>query len=271
MLKNFLITDENVSEYASKIGQWIKSKVEEANRKGVVLGMSGGIDCSVVARLCQIGDVDCHLVIMPYENSMLSDGSLNSANELIEKFNFKHHIFNINTTWNSIALTFYGDYDKELKMLSDANLKARIRMVYLYQIAQLEHRFVIGTGNLSERFTGYCTKWGDSACDLNPLGNLTKREVYTLARFLEIPESIINRPPSAGLWVGQTDEEEMGFTYNELDDFILNGTSGKVPIDVVIKERNNMSQHKLNPIPMFDVDWVKVWKFHSEELKKKNV
>ena len=248
MFKEFLITEENVSEYANNIGNWIADMVVQNNRRGVVLGMSGGVDCCVVARLCQIANVDCYLIMLPYQNNMLNDDSFYHSKYLIEKFGFRSSLYDIKDAVNNIS-DDCACYPEKLLVLG--NIKARVRMTYLYTIAQEEQRFVIGTSNLSERFTGYCTKWGDMACDLNPLGNLTKREVYVLARYLEVPDSIINKPPSAGLWVGQTDENELGFSYEELDDFILNGTSGLKPIDVVIMERYNMSQHKRNPIPMF--------------------
>jgi len=110
---------------------------------------------------------------------------------------------------------------------------------------------VIGTGNLAERTVGYFTKWGDGACDLNPLAMLTKQEVRTLARFLEVPDCIIAKQPSAGLWEGQTDEDELGMTYQQIDAYIINGTSGNPETDRKIEDRIAMSAHKLAPIPIF--------------------
>jgi NAD+ synthase len=124
-------------------------------------------------------------------------------------------------------------------------------MTYLYQLAQVSGRFVIGTGNLAERTVGYFTKWGDGASDLNPLGMLTKQEVYTLARFLEVPDCIIDKKPSAGLWDGQTDEKELGMSYAQIDAYIINGTSGNDEIDRKIEGRKAQTAHKHATIPIF--------------------
>lgn len=116
----------------------------------------------------------------------------------------------------------------------------------------INNLLVIGTGNLSERTVGYFTKWGDGACDINPMGMLTKREVYILAKYLQVPECIINKKPSAGLWEGQTDEEELGIKYEQIDEFILKGTSGNEEVDKVIKIKNERAMHKLKQIPIFN-------------------
>ena len=253
-MKTFFINEKNVAEYAEKIAAWIKEKVGQAQRKGVVLGMSGGIDCSVVARLCQIGEVDVHLVLMPYDNDMKNTQSSSHAMILIEKFNFSYHIFDIKPAVDALTIPVDSPYCESSpanRELGCANIRPRMRMTYLYQLAQLNSRFVIGTGNLSERTVGYFTKWGDGACDLNPLGMLTKQEVYTLARYLKVPACIIDKKPSAGLWEGQTDEDELGMTYRQIDDYIINGTSGNPKTDRKIEERIAMSAHKHAQIPLF--------------------
>ena len=252
--KTFKIDDNNVAEYTKKIAAWIQNRVKSANRTGVVLGMSGGIDCSVVSRLCQVADVKIHLVMMPCGDDMTNSKSHNHVLELIEKFNFDHHIYNIQLAVDALRITnpeFLSEVDKANQELSLANLRPRVRMTYLYQLAQLWGRFVVGTGNLAERTVGYFTKWGDGACDFNPLAMLTKQEVYTLARHLGVPDCIINKQPSAGLWEGQTDEDELGMTYAQIDAFILNGTSGNKEIDTLIEHRMAMSTHKFDSVPIF--------------------
>ena len=253
-MKTFLINEKNVAEYAEKISAWIKEKVEQAQREGVVLGMSGGIDCSVVARLCQIGGVDVHLVLMPCDDDMKNTQSSNHAMILIEKFNFSYHIFDIKPAVDALTIPVdspYCESGSANREMSCANIRPRVRMTYLYQLAQINRRFVIGTGNLSERTVGYFTKWGDGASDLNPLGMLTKKEVYTLARYLEVPDCIIDKKPSAGLWEGQTDEDELGMTYGQIDEYIINGTSENQKTDRKIEERIAMSAHKHAQIPLF--------------------
>lgn len=254
--KNFVITEENVKEYCEKIGKWVKEKVENARANGVVLGMSSGVDCSTASRLCQNAGINTHLVLMPYGEDMNNSKSYQDAMELINKFKFDYHIFDIKPAVDSLQIQAASKILKNATeaniRLSKANISPRMRMTYLYQYAQINNLLVIGTGNLSERTVGYFTKWGDGACDINPIGMLTKKEVYILAKYLQVPESIINKKPSAGLWEGQTDEEELGIKYEQIDEFILNGTSGNEEIDALIKTKNEKIIHKLEPIPIFN-------------------
>lgn len=254
--KNFVITEENVKQYCDEIGEWIRTNVENAKVNGVVLGMSSGVDCSTVARLCQNAGINTHLVLMPYGEDMNNSKSYSDAMELINNFNFDYHIFDIKPAVDSIQISSDSDFFKNANPinveLSKANIRPRVRMTYLYQYAQINNLLVIGTGNLSERTVGYFTKWGDGACDINPMGMLTKKEVYILAKHLQVPECIINKKPSAGLWEGQTDEEELGIKYEQIDEFILNGTSGNEENDKLIKMKNERAMHKLKQIPIFN-------------------
>ena len=245
-MKSFFINEQNVAGYADDIAAWIKEKIDQAHCNGVVLGMSGGVDCSVVARLCQLVRVDTYLVLMPYGDDMKNTKSEEHSMILIEKFNFPYHIFDVKPAVD--ALTIRSDVARHV---ATANIRPRVRMTYLYQFAQLNGRLVIGTSNLSERTVGYFTKWGDGVCDLNPLAMLTKQEVYTLARYLEVPECIIEKKPSAGLWDGQTDEDELGLTYAQIDAYILDNTSGSPETDRKIEERIAASAHKHAPIPFY--------------------
>ena len=250
-MKTFEIDNQNVAQYADLISAWIK---EKTGGRGVVLGMSGGIDCSVVARLCQIAEVDVHLVLLPCGDDMKNTQSSRHAMELIEKFNFAYHIFDIKPAVDAllIATGSSGSGNSATNLaLARANIRPRVRMTCLYQFAQINSRLVIGTGNLSERTVGYFTKWGDGASDLNPLGLVTKQEVYLLARYLQIPNSIVDKKPSAGLWDGQTDEDELGMTYEQIDAYINNDTSGNPETDRKIEKRIEMSKHKNSKIPVF--------------------
>jgi len=246
--KNFVINEDNVEEYVNKISNWIKTKVESANSKGVVLGMSSGVDCSVVARLCQEAKINTHLILMPYGESMSKTESYIHAMELINKFGFEYSVFDIKPAVDALKI---NKEEAVSVSLAEANIRPRVRMTDLYQYAQINNVLVIGTGNLSERTIGYFTKWGDGGCDLNPIANITKREVYILAMYLGIPDSIINKKPSAELWEGQNDEDEIGISYDMLDEYILNGTSGDADIDKLIESKKQKAMHKLNPIPTF--------------------
>jgi len=194
---------------------------------------------------------------MPYGNDMTNSKSYSDAIELINKFNFDYHIFDIKPAVDNLQIPESSEIlenaSKTNIELSRANIRPRVRMTYLYQYAQINNFLVIGTSNLSERTVGYSTKWGDGASDLNPLGMITKREVYILAKYLQVPECIINKKPSAGLWEGQTDEEELGIKYEQIDEFILNGTSGDEQTDNLIRIKNEKAMHKLNPIPIFNL------------------
>lgn len=265
--KNFIITEKNVEEYCNKIGLWVKKHIEATCLNGVVLGMSGGVDCSVVARLCQNIGINTHLILMPYGNDMDNSKSYTDAMELINKFKFDYHIFDIKPAVDAVQIPNDSGVlkvsVKENLELAKANIRPRIRMTYLYQCAQINNLLVVGTSNLSERTVGYSTKWGDGASDLNPLGMITKREVYILAKYLGVPDSIISKKPSAGLWEGQTDEEELGIKYEQIDEFIFKGTSGDEKTDNIIKLKNERAMHKLKQIPIFNEE-----KINSERFKR---
>jgi len=164
------------------------------------------------------------------------------------------------------------------QLLSRINIAPRIRAGMLYQIGQLESRRVVGTDNLAEQVTGYFTKWGDGAYDFNPLKYCTKSEVYILARELGVTREIVAKPPSAGLFGGQTDEEEMGLTYRDLDAWIMNGTCGNRDTDRQIQTRYDATAHKREMPYAYDGpkitgvsfgsrdDWTQVPEINLEEL-----
>lgn len=251
--KKFIIKQENVQDYCKKMGDWIKEHIENAKADGVVLGMSSGVDCSTVAALCSKNNINVHLILMPYGDNMQKTKNYRDAMELIDKFKFDYHIFDIKPAVDSLEISNETNKNEIILNLAKANIRPRIRMTYLYEYAQINNLLVIGTGNLSERTVGYFTKWGDGASDLNPMGMLTKKEVYILAKYLGVPDCIINKKPSADLWEGQTDEEELGISYSQIDEYILNGTCGNKKIDEIIKLKHEKTNHKLKPIPIFNL------------------
>ena len=251
--KKFIIKQENVQDYCKKMGDWIKESIENAKVNGVVLGMSSGVDCSTVAALCSKNNINVHLILMPYGDNMQKTKNYRDAMELIDKFKFDYHIFDIKPAVDSLEISNETNKNEIILNLAKANIRPRIRMTYLYEYAQINNLLVIGTGNLSERTVGYFTKWGDGASDLNPMGMLTKKEVYILAKYLGVPDCIINKKPSADLWEGQTDEEELGISYSQIDEYILNGTCGNKKIDEIIKLKHEKTNHKLKPIPIFNL------------------
>jgi len=207
---------------ARKLTAWIKDTVLEAGCRGIVLGMSGGIDSSVLAALCIKAFPDSTLgLIMPCYS--IDEDSVH-AEAAAKQFSIPVKTVVLDGIYDALLQTL-PDFksDASLSRLAQANLKARLRMITLYYTANQMKYLVAGSGNRSEITVGYFTKHGDSGVDILPLGNLVKKEVRELARFLKIPPEIIDKPPSAGLWAGQTDEAEMGFTYESLDQYILTG------------------------------------------------
>jgi len=199
----------NEKQKIAKIIQFLKKQI---GNKPVVIGLSGGIDSALVAYLAvkALGSKKVFGLIMPSTTNNKDD--LRLAKQVAQKNHILYSIFNIQSILNSYQMIIRS---KDLKI--NGNLKARIRMSLLYTKANEINGMVLGTGNKSELMTGYFTKYGDGGVDLLPIGDLYKTEVRQLANYLNIPKEIIDRPPTAGLWEGQTDEKEMGITYETLD------------------------------------------------------
>ncbi len=237
-------------QIADKLTNWIKEKVTAAGLKGVVLGMSGGIDSSVIAVLSKQAFPDSSLGLVMPCHSIGQDEQ--DAMALAHKFEIKTQKVALDSVYDSLVQLISGGMDAPLSNLTQANIKARLRMTTLYAYANQLNYLVVGSGNRSELVTGYFTKYGDSGVDILPLGNLVKTQVRELAVYLGVPEVIITKPPSAGLWHGQTDENEMGLTYREIDDYLLNDEATDI-ISQKIEAMFAKSEHKRNtpPIPDF--------------------
>jgi NAD+ synthase len=189
--------------------EFLSQEVRKTGLKKVVVGLSGGIDSAVVAVLAHraFGD-DLLCVKMPSHYS--SQSSLDDADELCNVFSLRSEI-------KSIEPMLRAYETPDMSPLRVGNLSARLRMVTLFDISAREGALVLGTSNKSELMLGYGTLHGDLASALNPIGDLYKTEVFELARYLGVPESIISKPPSADLWEGQSDENEIGYPYSDLD------------------------------------------------------
>lgn len=197
-----------------KIINWIKKQIKESRAKGIVLGLSGGVDSSVVAYLSKeaVGKSKVLGLILPC-HSQTQD--LKDAKLIARKLGIKTKIINLSNIYDNLIRIL-----PKANSIAYANLKPRLRMLVLYYFANKLNYLVCGTGNKSELTVGYFTKHGDGATDILPIGGLLKKEVWKLARQLEIPWRIITKAPSAGLWQGQTDEGEMGISYSELDSIL---------------------------------------------------
>ncbi len=198
-----------------KIENFLKKNLKKTNKERFVLGLSGGLDSSVVVSIvAEKLDRDMALVVkLPYRTS--NPQSEIDADLIIKKYNFKSYRVDI----SDIVDSYFGkeDENSSLNRVRKGNFAARVRMAILFDISAKENGLVLGTGNKSEILLGYTTWFGDSAYSCNPIGNLYKTQVYQLAHYLKIPESIISKPPSADLWENQTDEKEMGIKYKDAD------------------------------------------------------
>ncbi|TRZ49750.1 NAD+ synthase [bacterium] len=198
----------------NKIVSWIRQQIKDSGAKGIVMGLSGGIDSAVVAALCKeaVGRNNLLVLFMPCESN---PQDLSDARLVARKLRLKSQLVDLSSVYNNFlkVLPAAGD-------LVRGNLKPRLRMSTLYYFANKLNYLVCGTGNKSELLVGYFTKYGDGGVDILPIADLFKRQVRSLAQELKIPQEIINKPPTAGLWQGQTDEGEMGITYSQLDDIL---------------------------------------------------
>ena len=202
-----LHTMRDYSEELKNRVAYIREKLAEAHAEGIVFGNSGGKDSALVGILCKTACRDVDLTAVK-----------NALTDALGRV----------TTLNSQALT---------------NINPRLRMTTVYAVAAAENRLVAGTGNRSEIYMGYFTKWGDGSFDFNPIADLTVKEVYEFLRFLGAPDAILTKAPSAGLYDGQTDEKEIGVTYASIDRYLLEGDTDEKD-RAVIDRYHSRSEHK---------------------------
>lgn len=236
----------NADKVIDEAVMWIKSIVDAAGAKGVVFGLSGGIDSAVVAALCKKAyPTDSLGVIMPcYSNPVDEQHAILIA----EAIGLKTKTVVLDQAFDTMkACVGASESDPKLAI---ANIKSRLRMITVYYNAGVKNYLVAGTGNRSELTIGYFTKYGDGGVDFMPLTSFVKKEVVELAYKLGIPEIVITKPPTAGLWEDQSDEKEMGMTYAELDNYILTG-KGSENVKNKVDGMFNRSEHKRVPAPRF--------------------
>lgn len=227
---------------------WLQEQVAAAHGNGLIVGLSGGIDSSVVAVLCARAFPQASLgLLMPCHSD---PDDTEHARLAASHAGLPVREIDLSAVYDTLLARFSGDGTGAARDLARANLKPRLRMATLYFHANLYGYLVAGTGNRSELAVGYFTKYGDGGVDLLPLGGLVKGEVRALAEELGVPRPIIDKPPSAGLWAGQTDEDEMGFSYADLDRYLLTG-EGAPALRARVAARQAASQHKrgLPPVP----------------------
>ena len=256
----------------AQITKWIKDYAKKAKINTLVVGISGGIDSSVVSALCAKTGMTTIVVQMPIrQDKKLDNRSSLHAGWLLERFdNVTHMAMDLTPVFNAFEKKvdpFCGIKDEpyETHKLASANSRARLRMMTLYQIAQCHGGIVVGTGNRVEDFgVGFFTKYGDGGVDISPIGDCLKTEVWAIARELGIEQEIIDAPPTDGLWEdGRTDESQLGMTYPELEHAMaLHNDDNCVynPLTLTKTEKAQLKKyreirarnmHKMNPIPVF--------------------
>lgn len=235
----------NMTLHAEKtvniLTEFIQEKVSGAGFKSVVLGLSGGIDSALVAFLAvrALKKENVHLIMMPYKTS--SEHSLDDAKKVIELLGCSSELKPISTYTDA----FFNE-QSNLTNLRKGNVMARMRMITLYDASAMRNSLVIGTSNKTEILLGYGTLFGDTACALNPIGDLYKTQVRQLSHFLDIPKEILTKAPTADLWAGQTDEHEMGFSYETADHILYQLIELRLTKDDVIK--NGFDAETVNKI-----------------------
>ena len=237
----------DLRSYLAYIEKFLKEYLENNHMDTYVLGISGGVDSSLCAALARdaVGKDRLHCLILPI-NSIKEDEE--DALTLVKDLDLKYDIIDASEAFNNYVKEF-NKKGFELDRSTLGNLKARMRMSILYAIAQKERGLVIGTDNADERCVGYFTKYGDGACDILPIAHLVKAEVVEASKILGIRSSLAERVPSAGLYEGQTDEKEMGVSYQDLDAYVL-GKEVNETAKKRIQYLEKISEHKRNPIPM---------------------
>jgi NAD+ synthase len=235
-----------LANYLQEIKQFLKEMLRKTGASTYVLGLSGGIDSSLVAALTKeaVGKEKLMCLMMPIDSH---PDDLKDALFLADYLKLNYLVIDGSKSFHA-TVDEYKKQGVELSFAALTNLKVRIRMTILYAYAQTNNGLVLGTDNMDERYTGYFTKYGDGGVDIMPIAHLVKSEVMEAASMLGVPTYLVNRVPTAGLFPGQTDEKEMGVTYRDLDAYLL-GKEVNEETKNRIEHLHRISNHKREPIP----------------------
>ena len=233
-----------LKEYLLEIEKFLQDYLEQSHCKGYVLGLSGGVDSSLVAAIARkaVGKDKLHCYAIDIDSNK---ADVEDAKKVAEELDVNLVVINLSDTYHSYLKSLKGE---EFVRLTKSNLKVRMRMVALFAYAQEHSSLVLGTDNMDERYVGYFTKYGDGAADLLPIVYLTKGEVREAAKLYGLSSVLAERVPSAGLFEGQTDETEMGISYKDLDAFLL-GKKVEKDVEERILRLHKISEHKRLEIP----------------------
>ena len=233
-----------LKQYLLEIEEFLKKYLEESHCKAYVLGLSGGVDSTLVAAIARkaVGKDKLFCYALDIESN---PADVEDAKKVAKELDINLEVINLTKTYQSYLEDLNGT---EFIRLTKSNLKVRMRMVALFAFAQEHSGLVLGTDNMDERYVGYFTKYGDGAADVLPIDYLTKKEVREAAELYGVSSLLANRVPSAGLFEGQTDETEMGIKYEDLDNYLLGGKVEK-SVEERIEYLHKISEHKRAPIP----------------------
>jgi len=237
-----------IQQEISQRVEFIRRILSKAKAQGIVFGNSGGKDCALVGILCKMACENTLGVIMPCDSKRNYNQDKEDAEALARQFNIETRV--VELTQAKKALVDALELTTQTTLPALTNIAPRLRMTTLYAIAASENRIVAGTGNRSEVYMGYFTKWGDGAYDFNPIADLTVTEIYEFLRFLNVPKSIIEKAPSGGLFDGQTDESEMGISYESIDKHLM-GLEVEEHERQIIDRYHSRSIHKREKAPVF--------------------
>lgn len=232
----------DIAEDVAQRVKFIRQTVQNAQVNGIVFGNSGGKDSALVGILCKMACENSVGVIMPCGSMQNYNQDREDAETLAEQYGIETRVVELTQTREALASVIGATTQISSAALN--NIAPRLRMTTLYAIAGGENRLVAGTGNRSEGYMGYFTKWGDGAYDFNPISDLTVTEIYDYLRFLGAPQVIIEKAPSAGLFDGQTDEDEMGVSYQDIDDYLCEGREIEESHRQIIETYHTRSIHK---------------------------
>jgi len=223
--------------------EFIQGLLKNSGAKGIIFGNSGGKDSALVGILCKAACDNTVGIIMPCESKRNFGEDKDDGCDLAEQYGIETRVLDL-TAEKALVMEVTSSVTT-LNASAISNIAPRLRMLALYTIGASENLLVAGTGNRSERYMGYFTKWGDGGCDFNPISDLTATEVFEFLAYLKAPTNIITKAPSAGLYEGQTDEQDMGVTYKAIDDFLLYGTVNEAD-KAVIDRYHSRADHKIN-------------------------
>ncbi|UPV75319.1 NAD+ synthase [Halorussus limi] len=239
------LSESELEARRNHLVEFIRDRADAAGTDRAVLGLSGGIDSTLTAYLAveALGEENLHGLVMPGEVSR--EDNMSDAEWVAQELGIPYDVFEI----NPIVDQFLDAYtEAEGDQLAVGNARARTRGVLNYLVANHENALVLGTGNRSEALVGYFTKYGDGAVDCHPIGNLYKQQVRQLAAHVGVPEELVEKPPTAGLWAGQTDEEELGIDYDSLDAVLALNVDGPLSVAATARELGDVTEEQVRSI-----------------------